>query len=778
MRPDPGIPIDMVFTWVDGADAAHVQERRRYEMRCADEDAASFLRPDGLPEARFEQVGEIAASVNSVLRHLPWVRTLYVVTASQAPPIDRSLLDCGRVRIVDHTEIVPAAYLPTFNSRVVESCLHRIPGVSEVFLYNNDDYFHFAPVARGAFIDATDDGRIRLTLHVRQTAVQQALHATEWVAPIGTRAGSLHAIGIYNTYARLRGPAHRMRARDILVPRHSTQVIRRSTAERLDAEFAEFAEFLDAERRLRFRSARGHSYGTLLYSMEKCWHPEDRVRWALFLDRSAGFRMFDFKGAAGTRRATRLWQGVVESQDAFACLNNVPISATDQFRRVMVQKGLLPGREGTTPAWPRRFLLISPYFPPMSRIGAKRPLHLSRHLPGFGWAPVVLAAPPGAEHVDAALLDEIPADIVVSRTYESRWRHRARGRAATPASFADGATNRARWWRLMGLDPDVLSPLDRYAPALRASVREAVDLVRRYDLRAIHVIGDPWTALLAGVLAHRTTGRPLVVDLRDPWALHEAKMARRPALTRAAIRALEGFVLGHASRIVLNTSSAADAYRAAYANRIPPERFTYVRNAFDPAMFGEVAPTTADRFRVLYYGRFRHDFVPEPLLEGFRGFVDRTGSAADDARLTFVGGLRPGDRACLEALGRADLAECTGFVPYRHALQHLRRAHVLCLVVPPACALQIPGKFYDYLAARRPILAITDSVEIRALLEQTGSGAVATCGDATAVADRLCESFDRFRRGVSFDLAAEDAEAFTAHEQARAFARVLDEATA
>ena len=65
MRPDPGIPIDMVFTWVDGADAAHVQERRRYEMRCADEDAASFLRPDGLPEARFEQVGEIAASVNS-----------------------------------------------------------------------------------------------------------------------------------------------------------------------------------------------------------------------------------------------------------------------------------------------------------------------------------------------------------------------------------------------------------------------------------------------------------------------------------------------------------------------------------------------------------------------------------------------------------------------------------------------------------------------------------------------------------------------------------------
>lgn len=775
MRRDPIGPIDMVFTWVDGTDARHVQERRRYEACGADEDVRSPGRPDGRPEARFEQVGEIVASVNSVLQYLAWVRTVYVVTASQVPPLDRSLLDCGRVKVVDHTEIVPAAYLPTFNSRVVESCLHRIPGVSEVFLYNNDDYFHFSQVPRDAFVDATEDGRIRLTLHVRQTAVQQALHATEWISPVGTRAGSLHAIGIYNTYARLRGPAHRLRARDILVPRHSTQVIRRSTAERLDAEFA---GLLDAERRLRFRSARGHSYGTLLYSMERCWHPEDRVRRALFLDRSAGFRMFDLKGATGTRRATRLWRGVVQSQEAFACLNNVPISAADEFRRVMVQKGLLQDRGGTTPAWPRRFLLLSPYFPPMSRIGAKRPLHLSRHLPGFGWAPVVLAAPPGAEHVDAALLDEIPADIVVSRTYESRWRRRSRGRAATPASFAGGATHQARWWRLIGLDPDLLSPLDRYAPAIRASVREAVDLVRRYDLRVIHAIGDPWTALLAGVLAHRITGRPLVVDLRDPWALHEAKMARRPALTRAAIRALEGFVLGHASRIVLNTSSAAHAYRAAYANRIPPERFAYVRNAFDPVMFGQAAPTTADRFRVLYYGRFRHDFAPEPLLEGFRRFVDRIGSAADDARLTFVGGLRPHDHACLRALRLEDRMECTGFVPYRHALHHLRQAHALCLVVPPACALQIPGKFYDYLAARRPILAITDSVEIRALLEQTRSGAVAAYGDAAAVADRLCESFDRFRRGVSFDLAAEDAEAFTAHEQARAFARVLDEATA
>ena len=65
MGQDPIVPIDMVFTWVDGTDAVHVRERRRCEARYAD--VRSSVRADARPEARFEQVGEIVASVNSVL---------------------------------------------------------------------------------------------------------------------------------------------------------------------------------------------------------------------------------------------------------------------------------------------------------------------------------------------------------------------------------------------------------------------------------------------------------------------------------------------------------------------------------------------------------------------------------------------------------------------------------------------------------------------------------------------------------------------------------------
>lgn len=329
-------PVDMVFTWVDGEDPAHAEKRRRFERLYPGSAIRPDTRADRDLEARYVGVGEIAASVQSVVKYLPWVRTIFVVTDSQVPPVPRPLLEGGRVRVVDHRELIPAAYLPTFSSRVVESCLHRIPGLSEVFLYDNDDYMHFSPVPRGAFFETTAEGRIRLVLRVKPTLVPRLLYGISGLLPVGERAGSLHAIGIYNAYAMLR--RHRIPPRGVMIPSHSTQVIRRSTAERLEVEFA---GDLDASRRLRFRSVDGFSYATLLYTMERAWNPDDRVRRALRQDSSEQFRMFDFAGAGAGGRTGRLWRAVARSRVQFACLNNIPPSERGRFVEVMMEKGLL-----------------------------------------------------------------------------------------------------------------------------------------------------------------------------------------------------------------------------------------------------------------------------------------------------------------------------------------------------------------------------------------------------------------------------------------------------
>jgi hypothetical protein len=330
-------PVDMVFTWVDGADPAHLEKRRRFEPLYPDSDKRRHTRADRDLEVRYLNVGELAVSVQSVVKYLPWVRTIFIVTDSQRPPVSRSLVESGRVKVVDHRELIAAAYLPTFSSRVIESCLHRIPDLSEVFLYNNDDYMHFSPVPAAAFFEVTSEGSLRLELRVKQTTVQRLLYVLSSLYPLGERAGSLHAIGIYNAHAMLRRCRYRIPGRGIMVPSHSTHVIRRATAERLELEFS--AE-LDALRRLKFRSVRSFSYATLLYTMEKRWHPEDRVHRAFWQDSSEQFRMFDFTGFGFRGRTQRLWRRVARSQVQFACLNNIPSAERGRFLEVMAEKGL------------------------------------------------------------------------------------------------------------------------------------------------------------------------------------------------------------------------------------------------------------------------------------------------------------------------------------------------------------------------------------------------------------------------------------------------------
>jgi hypothetical protein len=280
-------------------------------------------------------VGEITFSVRSVLQYLPWIRRIHVVTDGQAPPVDPELLQSGRVRIVDHAEIIPDEYRPTFTSTAIESFLHRIPGLSEVFLYDNDDYLHFSPVPRDLFLADEGDGRVSLRLLVYPAVVRRLIHLLSAPLPGFLPKANAHTTGVSRAFAILRRrerlPWHR-----IVVPRHVTQVFRRSTAERLEREYA---DVLHQNRLLRRRTRQQISFTTLAYSLERHWHPHDRVRFA-WPGRAEGIRMFDFLHCKEPGTYGRLWRRIEGSEAPLACLNNIPSFERESFLAVMRRKGL------------------------------------------------------------------------------------------------------------------------------------------------------------------------------------------------------------------------------------------------------------------------------------------------------------------------------------------------------------------------------------------------------------------------------------------------------
>ncbi len=130
--PFPVVPfdIDVVYTWVDGTDARWLAERQTYS-------AAPDHAADAHDAARWEDYGMLKWSLRSVAKNMPWVRQIFLVTDDQRPAW---LKEDSKLRVVTHAELF-AGYVarPTFNSHVIESQLHRIEGLSEQFLYLNDD---------------------------------------------------------------------------------------------------------------------------------------------------------------------------------------------------------------------------------------------------------------------------------------------------------------------------------------------------------------------------------------------------------------------------------------------------------------------------------------------------------------------------------------------------------------------------------------------------------------------------------------------------------------
>ena len=121
--------IDMVFTYCDGTDPKFIEEKKQF-LKEKD-------KMNNLP-VRYININEITYSVRSVLKFIPWINMIYIITNKQIPPIDLN----PKIKIIDHTEIIPRKYLPTFNSDVIESFIHNIPELSDIFLYNNDDMMH------------------------------------------------------------------------------------------------------------------------------------------------------------------------------------------------------------------------------------------------------------------------------------------------------------------------------------------------------------------------------------------------------------------------------------------------------------------------------------------------------------------------------------------------------------------------------------------------------------------------------------------------------------
>lgn len=132
--------IDIVILWVDGNDPQWLDEKRKYQNDTSkDANAPNRFRDWGLMKYWFRSIENFA----------PWVRMIHFVTWGHVPGFLN--LEHPKIHIVRHEDYLPAEALPTFNASAIEMSIHRIPGLSEHFLFFNDDMFLLRPVGPDTF---------------------------------------------------------------------------------------------------------------------------------------------------------------------------------------------------------------------------------------------------------------------------------------------------------------------------------------------------------------------------------------------------------------------------------------------------------------------------------------------------------------------------------------------------------------------------------------------------------------------------------------------------
>lgn len=139
----PGI--DVVITWVDGADPAWLAEKARFQPATADPQLPFAS------EVRYRDWDNLHYVFRGIDAFMPWVRRVFLVTWGHLPAwIDTA---APRLTVVNHGDFIPSEYLPTFNSNAIELNFHRIPGLSEQFVLFNDDMFVIGPTQASDFFE-------------------------------------------------------------------------------------------------------------------------------------------------------------------------------------------------------------------------------------------------------------------------------------------------------------------------------------------------------------------------------------------------------------------------------------------------------------------------------------------------------------------------------------------------------------------------------------------------------------------------------------------------
>ena len=361
-------------------------------------------------------------------------------------------------------------------------------------------------------------------------------------------------------------------------------------------------------------------------------------------------------------------------------------------------------------------LIITYYWPPSGGAGVQRWLQFTKHLAEFGVEPIVLTVDEGSAtypQYDESLLEEVPKSLRVIRTksFEPLSMYgKLVGKERVPyGGFSNKKSNSSISKFLRGnfFVPDARRGWNNFAK------KRAIELLKDESIDLVITTGPPHSTHLIGLHLQKQTGVKWVADLRDPWTdIYYNKELHRLAFAEKYDKKLEKKVLAKADLCI----TVSNGFRDLFKSKVD-RSYHVITNGFE-----KIAATQKDGggvFSIAYTGTIAESYNPLALFQAL-------GNLQIDFEFLVAGNIAPKIESEISNATWADRLNYIGYVPHDQLMSRMSNADMLVLIVPEVEKADgiIPGKLFEYLALRKPILAISESLngDVARILRETRAG--------------------------------------------------------